>query len=131
MIVYAIEPESGITDWWILDHVTPNMANHGIPHQVGLVLGRAMLWRIFDMCSDDLVPREQRRRILELFEDLGVNNWLPAGKIPVRKIPVVVDGYDTKVLMGQIVGRDDIDENNNSEPWQIGLSNEEIWLLAS
>ena len=44
---------------------------------------------------------------------------------------MVVDGYDTEVLMGQIVGRDDIDENNNTEPWQIGLSNEEIWLLAS
>ena len=131
MIVYAIEPESGISDRWILDHVTPNMANHGIPHQVCLVLGRAMLWRIFDMCSDDLVPREQRRRILELFEDLGVNNLLPAGKNPVRKIPVVVDGYDTEVLMDQIVGGDDVDENNNTAPQRIGLRRQEIRLLAS
>ena len=83
------------------------------------------------MCSDDLVPREQRRRILELFEDLGVNNLLPAGKNPVRKIPVVVDGYDTEVLMDQIVSGDDVDENNNTAPQRIGLRRQEIRLLAS
>ena len=79
------------------------MASHGIPRQVCLVLGRAMLWRIFDTCGNDLVPPAQKRRILERFEDMGVNNLLPAGTHPVRKIPLVVDGYDTGVLIDQTV----------------------------
>ena len=41
--MYAVEPESGISDGWIIDHVTPNMGSAGIPWQVCLVLGRAML----------------------------------------------------------------------------------------
>ncbi len=68
---------------------------------------------------------------MELFEDLAVNNLLPAGKNPVRKIPVVVDGYDTEVLMDQIVGGDDVDEDNNTVPQRIGLRRQEIRLLAS
>ena len=55
----AVLPESGIRDGWILDHVTPNMARSGIPHQVCLVLGKAMLWHVFDSCGDDLVPSEE------------------------------------------------------------------------
>ena len=107
------------------------MVSCGIPCQVCFVLGQAMLWRIFDTCGNDLVPPERRRRVLELFEDLGVNNLLPARTNPVRKIPVGVDGYDTEVLMDQIVGGDDADENNNRAPLWIGLCLQEICLLAS
>ena len=57
--MYAVERESDISDGWVIDHVTPNMASHGIPRQVCLVIGQAMLWRIFDTCGDDLVPHEQ------------------------------------------------------------------------
>ena len=39
VVVYAFEPQSGKSDGWMLDHVTPNMVSHGIPHQVCLVLG--------------------------------------------------------------------------------------------
>ena len=57
--MYALERELGVSDGWIIDHVTPNMASAGIPQQVCLVFGRAMLWRIFDRCGEDLVPPEQ------------------------------------------------------------------------
>ena len=59
IVMYAVERESGISDGWIIDHVTHNMASAGIQQQVCLVLGRAMLWQIFDRCGEDLVPQEQ------------------------------------------------------------------------
>ncbi len=129
---FAVLPESGISDGWILDHVTPNMARSGIPRQVCLVLGKAMLWCVFDSCGDDLVPSEQSIRIFQRYEDLGVNNLLPVGATPVRKIPLVVDGYDSEVLIDQIVGDNDNDETNNPALMErMGLRRQEIRLLAS
>ena len=112
VVMYAVERESGISDGWIMDHVTPNMASAGIPRQVCLVLGRAMLWRIFDRCGEDLVPPEQRIRILQRYEDLSANNLLSVGTNPVKKIPLVVDGYDSEGLIDQVVGGEDDDTDN-------------------
>lgn len=44
VIAYLVDPGSGITDEWILQHVVPNLMRHGIELQVCKVLGRAMLW---------------------------------------------------------------------------------------
>jgi hypothetical protein len=129
--MYAAERESGISDGWIIDHVTPNMASAGIPRQVCLVLGRAMLWRIFDRCGEDLVPPEQRIRILQRYEDLSANNLLSVGTNPVKKIPLVVDGYDSEVLIDQVVGGDDDDTDNPVLIQRMRLRRQEIRLLAS
>ena len=37
VVTYKVESLSDISDGWILDHVTPNMARCGIPHDVCLV----------------------------------------------------------------------------------------------
>jgi hypothetical protein len=34
VIAYLINEASGVTDAWVLEHVAPNMVNHGIYHQV-------------------------------------------------------------------------------------------------
>jgi hypothetical protein len=54
--------------------------------------------------------------ILQQYEDLGMNNFLAAGANPVRKIPVVVDRYNSEVLIDKVVGGDDKDNNNNPVP---------------
>ena len=51
-----------------------------------------------------------------------MKNLLAAGANPLRKIPLVVDQYNSDVLIDKIVGGDDEDNNNNSAPQQIGLS---------
>jgi hypothetical protein len=59
VIAYLIDEISGVTDAWILEHVVPNMVNHGIDHQVCKVLGRAVLWRLFDRSGDDAFPEHR------------------------------------------------------------------------
>ena len=61
-ITYIVKERSGINDQWILDYVVPtlhqrsalNNVNHRIHRQVCLVLGRALLWKIFDACRSKL-----------------------------------------------------------------------------
>ena len=42
-VAYFVRANSGITDAWIMDHVVPNMVRGGVPCQVCIVLGRALL----------------------------------------------------------------------------------------
>ena len=132
-MTYKVELLSGISNGWILDHVTPNMAQCDIPRDVCLVLGRAMLWRIFDRSGEGLVPSAHRVRIMARYEDLGADNHLEPGTNPVKKVPVVVNGYDAEVLMDEIVVGDngDNDEGPSVVLQRMGLRHQEIGLLAS
>ena len=49
---------------------------------------------------------------MQRYEDLSANNLLSVGTNPVKKIPLVVDGYDSEVLIDQVVGGDDDDTDN-------------------
>ena len=108
-MTYVVEEASGITDHWIIDYVVPNMAQKGISRQVCLVLGITILWRMFDPSGDDLIPEEQRSRVMARYGDLGNANLLAPGTNPVRKVPLVVDGCDAEVLIDQVVGGDEED----------------------
>ena len=134
VITYQVIKESGITDGWIMDHVVPNMARFGISREVCLVLGRAMLWRIFDNSGDDLVPVEQKNRILARYRDLRDRNSLPEDSNPVKKVPLVVDGFDAEVLIETIEDADEEDGggvNGSATIQRMGLRRQEIRLLAS
>ncbi len=77
------------------------------------------------------MPPEQQIRILQRYEDLSANNLLSVGTNPVKKIPLVVDGYDSEVLIDQVVGGEDDDTDNPVLIQQMGLRRQEIRLLAS
>ena len=89
---YEVDKDSGISDCWILDYVVPNMFKAGIPHQVCLVLGHAVLWRMFDPSGENLVPEEHRSRVMARYGDIGVNNLLSQGTNLVKKVALVVEG---------------------------------------
>jgi hypothetical protein len=80
------------------------MLEAGIPHQVCLVLGRAVLWRMFDPLGENLVPEEHRSRVMARYGDIGVNNLLSQGTNPMKKVALIVDGYDAEVLIDKAVG---------------------------
>ncbi len=134
-MAYLVLEASGITDQWILDYVVPNMARAGISRQVCLVLGRAILWRMFDPSGDELIPEEQRSRVMARYADLGSDNLLAPGTNPVRKVTLVVDGYDAEVLIDQVVGgEEDGAVRTIADPdvrQRLGMRNQEIRLLAS
>lgn len=107
-MTYEVEGGSGITDQWVLDFVVPHMFESGeVPRQVCLALGRAALWRLFDPSGDNIVPEEMRARVMARYADLGHDNTLPAGTNPVRKVPLIVDGADSEVLVDRVDFGDD------------------------
>ena len=107
-MTYEVEEASGITDQWVLDYVVPHMCESGeVPRQVCLVLGRAALWRLFDPSGDNIVPEEMRARVMARYADLGHDNTLPVGSNPVRKVPLIVDGADSEVLIDRVDYGDD------------------------
>lgn len=126
-----VDEESCITDCWILDHITPHMARCGIPREVCLILGRAMLWRMFDSSGDELVPAEQKRRIMERYADIP-HKTIQLGVNPVKKVPLIVDGFDAEVLIETAEGvmTEDGEQAVASVP-RLGLRRQEIRLLAS
>lgn len=107
VVEYLVETSSGITDAWILQYVVPNMVRAGMQQQLCLNFGRAILWRVFDPSGDDLVPDDMRRRVMARYDDLGAHNLLPRGTNPVKKVPLMVDGFDTEVLIDRIVDDED------------------------
>ena len=84
-IVYCVLEASGVTDGWILAHIVPNMRAHGIQRQVCVVLGRALLWRLFDSSRDSAtaIPEHKRRYMMQAYTDLGDRNTLAPGTNPV------------------------------------------------
>jgi hypothetical protein len=141
VVGYEVDKDSGISDCWILDYVVPHMVEAGIPRQVCLVLGRVVLWRMFDPSGENLVPDEHRSRVMARYGDIGVNNLLSQGTNPVKKVALIVDGYDAEVLINKAVGGDDDDDGmndnnkNDKNPLivrqRLGMRRQEIRLLAS
>ncbi|KAL3779047.1 hypothetical protein HJC23_005987 [Cyclotella cryptica] len=73
------------------------MAQAGISCQAFLVVGHAILWRMFHPSDDDLIPEEQHSKVMAKYGNLGIDNLLAPETNPVRKVPFIVDGYYTEV----------------------------------
>lgn len=69
---------------------------------------------------------------MKTWEQTTINHLEP-GTNPVKKVPVVVDGYDAEVLMDEIVVGDDGDNDEGPSVvlQRMGLRHQEIRLLAS
>ena len=137
---YLIDEDLGITDQWILDYVVPYMFQAGIHCQVCLVLGCAILWRIFDPSGDDLAPDEHHRRVMARYLDLGVHNLLSLGSNPVRKVPLIIDDYDAELLIDRVVSGYEYGDEGTVDGkindslgvrQRLGMRRQEIQLLAS
>ena len=81
-VVYVVLEASGVTDGWICDHIVPNILRIGVPLQVCVVLGRALLWRLFDG-SGDAIPPQRKAQMLEAYRALGTRNTLVVDQNPV------------------------------------------------
>lgn len=103
IIGYKVKAESGINDAWILKYVVPcihRRFNRTGLREVALVLGKALLWRLF---NDDpkYVPHVVKERVDEAYAELGAANTLEPGENPVERVPLIIheDGRNEYCIM--------------------------------
>ena len=106
----------------------PNMVALGIDSQVCKVLGRAMLWRLFDRSGDDCFPQAHECKSCRLTMILGERNALEEGCNPVKRVPVVVSGHDSEVMMDIL---EDDEGNVGDARRSLAVRNQEVRLLSS
>jgi hypothetical protein len=136
VIAYEIDPLSGISDNWILDYVVPNMVRHGIPSDVCIVFGRAVLFRVFDRTGEDAVPTPMRESIMQAYHELESRNILEDGCNPIKRRPLIVTGYDTEVIIDMMDADDDDGQgglaNGDGDPRRAAMiRNQEVRMLSS
>lgn len=68
-IHYKVKVNSGISEDWILTHVVPLIATK-YSRSVAVVLGRALLWRVFDEKESCVVPEYISQRVRNAYRDL-------------------------------------------------------------
>ena len=88
-IHYHLKEYSGLTDEWVCDKVCPNITRK-YGKVVGKVLGRALLWSVFDTKQCKVLPDFMVNRIKNEFNK--VEKQLPRGENPVAKVPLYVSG---------------------------------------
>jgi len=106
-IAYFVRDDSGVSSEWILEHVTPHMLAANIPRQVCIVLGRALLWKVWEAAhgdDDHRVPASIKARVMAAMRDLGARNRLEAGTNPVRRANLGVSGLDAQLYVFELMG---------------------------
>jgi hypothetical protein len=106
-IHYSVKPNSGISEDWIIQYVDPQIASRYC-RPLALVLGRALLWRVFDDNESHVVPPHICHRVKSAYRDIGDRCQLVAGENPVEKVPLIVTGSDAEVHIDML-----LDEDNN------------------
>ena len=100
------------------------MVRGGVSREVCLFLGRAMLWRICDESGKHLVPHDQKERVSARLRDLGLDSTCN----PVKKVPLLVDGYDAEVVIDEYCGDD---EDGDGGACGMALGRAEMRLMSS
>jgi hypothetical protein len=137
-VAFLPKEELGITDQWVLDYVVPHLPAH-LPRQVCVVLGRALLWKIFHSSGQHL-PAEIRNRVMSAYRDLPGIGAMEPGENPVLKIPLGVAGIDSELIIDEILGGNDGNDGagignggngNGDHRASNGLHRQEVRLLSS
>ena len=89
----------------------PNITQKFGP-KVGTVLGRALLWRMFDVEQSTVLPEFMTTRVKKILKDVK-NNKLVNGKNPIVKIPLHVTGDLNGNLILTVLDNDNLSINSN------------------
>ena len=79
-----------------------------------LVLGKALLWRVFDE-SGAFIADSIRTRIRRAYEDLGDQCTLETAENPVKKVPIAITRDEAEYL---------IDELDDEEQGEVNIGND-------
>jgi hypothetical protein len=125
--MYALKADCGVSDDWLAEFVVPNIRRR-FPREVGMVLGRALLWACFDAEVKEILPPALSDRIRTAYAAI---RRLPEGENPVKKVLLVVTGDDDQLNIEEIGGPDDADANQPAARRQMGSTREELLALHS
>ncbi len=118
-IGYKIQASSGITDDWILKYVVPKLnakLNRG-RRAVSLVLGKALLWKIF-ADEKNYLPPEISKRVKAAYADIGEGRCsLEEGQNPVKKVYLNVYNDEQNVIIEEMY-QDGEDERTGTHTLQ-------------
>ena len=109
-VKYELRRGCGISDDWVLDNVAIHIARH-FPRGVALVLGKALLWGVFDESISSVIEDEIVSRIKRAAARLNSNH--PVGTNPIRKIPLIVMGDEGSLVISELSSGDDEEGNND------------------
>jgi hypothetical protein len=116
-IHYHIKEFSLIDDSWVCENVSPNIQKK-YGSKVAAVLGRALLWRIYDPDQSHVVPSEISTGVKNLFNRVQ-SSWLEDGDNPITKVPLDVQGDINGNLILTVltdsIDDDGIPENEDKE----------------
>ena len=123
--MYALKADCGVSNNWLAEFVVPNIRRR-FPREVGMVLGRALLWASFDAEVKEILPSALSNRIITAYAAI---RRLPEGENPVKKVLLVVTGDDDQLNIEEIGGPDDADANQPAARRQVGSTREELLAL--
>lgn len=99
---YVIKDGSGITSEFLIQYVVPRIAQK-FPRDVAVVLGTALLWRIFSQDGEAAIPQVIRQRVIVAYQIIKL---LDDGINPISRIPLVITGDEGEVYMDPIAEDD-------------------------
>lgn len=87
-IGYELVPNSGLSDDWIVKHVTPNTAAvYG--HEMALILGKALLWACYEVDAKCIVDQTLYQRIITACHAVRGHD-ASATTNPVQKVGLIL-----------------------------------------
>jgi hypothetical protein len=123
--MYVLKTDCGVSDDWLAEFVVPNICRR-FPCEVGMVLGRALLWTCFDAEVKKILPPALSNPIIMAYAAI---RRLSEGEKPVKKLFLVVTGDDDQLNIEEIGGPDDADANQPAARRQVGSTREELLAL--
>lgn len=110
-IGYKAKEDSGISNDWILSYVCPAISRM-LPRPVALILGKALLWKIFED-KDNYLPSEITRRVKGAWHNIPNSSSHGLEYNPISKVPLAVYGTNGQVVIEELM-YDVLDNNNRS-----------------
>ena len=92
---------------WIVSHVVLNMVCGRFPRQMCIVLGRALLWKMWEVANVNVghsVPSSITAWVVAVIRYLGLRNRLNSRTKPVRRASLGVTGIDAELHIFGILG---------------------------
>ena len=98
-IKYELVRGSGLDDRWVAKNVVPNIYRSHHCKKTAIVLGKAILWAIFDPSTKELVDSKLRNRVVTEYERIRL---LHSNQNPVKKISLIISGHEGQLFIDEI-----------------------------